>query len=447
MNYKFFVNFALKNRRRAPVYRLTSTIFSCEEALKNRRRAPVYRLTSTIFSCEEALRNHIYTELTKYFDNIIDELKAIVKDEGVLLFFIVLPIAYPLIYSWIYNNEVVREVPVVLVDDSHTAMSREFSRKFDASPDVIIALRALSMAEAQNMIGRGQAYGILYFPHDFDKNIGRLEQSHVSIYCDMSYMLTYKAILQSATAVASEMGIEVQKKMLGNHTKRDDEIATRPLDFDEVPLFNTTGGYGNFVLPGVLVLIIQQALLLGVGMINGTRREERLRNPYPTSLKGWHSWGEAISTLLGQTTAYLMVFSVMLAWITLVVPRIFGFVSMVHGLDLLLFFTPYLLACVFFAVCFSSLVRYRESVMLVVVFTSLPMLFMSGISWPQSSIPGVWQGVSCLFPCTFAIRGFIRMSSMGALLGDVATEYYAMWVLVAIYGSLALIITKLRTRV
>ena len=381
-----------------------------------------------------------------YFDNIVSELKAIAKDEGVLLFFIILPIAYPLIYSWIYNNEVVREVPVVLVDDSHSAQSREFARKLDASPDVSIELRTGTVNEARDLIGHGKAYGILYFPRDFATNIGRMEQSHVTIYCDMSYMLTYKAILQSTTAVAMEMGTEVQKQLLGNHTKREDEIATRPLDFDEVPIFNTTAGYGNFILPGVLVLIIQQAMLLGVGMIAGTRREERLANPYPTSLHGWHSWLTAIQTLAGQSTTYLLIFSVMLAWVSLAVPHIFGFVSMVHAWDLLLFFTPYLLACVFFAITFSALVRYRESVMLIVVFMSVPLLFMSGVSWPQSNIPGVWQGVSCLFPSTFCIRGFVCMSSMGALLGDVQSEYHSMWLQVAVYGVFALIITKLRTR-
>ena len=382
-----------------------------------------------------------------YFDNIINELKTIVKDEGVMLFFLLVPLAYPMVYSWIYNNEVVRDVPVVLVDNSHTALSREFARKFDASPDVSISHHTGSISEAQDLIGHGKAYGILYLPADFANHAGRMEQSHVSIYCDMSYMLTYKAIYQTATAISFDMGAQLKTLMLNNSTKRENDIATKPLDFDEVPIFNTTAGYGNFILPGVLVLIIQQAMLLGIGMIAGTRREERLANPYPTSLKGWNSWKNAISTLLGQSTAYLLIFSVMLAWVALVIPKIFGFVSMVHGLDLLIFFTPYLLSCVFFAICFSSLVRYRESVMLAVVFMSLPLLFLSGVSWPQSSIPGFWQGISCLFPSTFCIRGFIRMSSMGALLGDVMSEYHALWILTVIYGCLALVITKLRTRI
>ena len=64
------------------------------------------------------------------------ELKQMFKDEGVIIFFIVVPLLYPLLYSWIYNNEVVHVVPVVVVDDCHTALSRKFIRQCDASPDV-----------------------------------------------------------------------------------------------------------------------------------------------------------------------------------------------------------------------------------------------------------------------------------------------------------------------
>ena len=141
--------------------------------------------------------------------------------------------------------------------------------------------------------------------------------------------------------------------------------------------------------------------------------------------------------MMGRAMCYFVVFAVMLAWITLIVPKIFGFVSMVHGMDLLLFFLPYLTACVFFSMCVGQMMRYRESVMLVVVFTSLPLLFLSGVSWPLNNIPAFWQGVSWMFPSTFAIRGFIRMSSMGALLGDVMTEWMALWGLAVVYFLIA----------
>ena len=63
----------------------------------------------------------------------LEEMKTVVKDEGVLIFFILMPLGYPLLYSWIYNNEVVHEVPVAVVDMSHSKSSREFIQKFNAS--------------------------------------------------------------------------------------------------------------------------------------------------------------------------------------------------------------------------------------------------------------------------------------------------------------------------
>ena len=77
--------------------------------------------------------------------------------------------------------------------------------------------------------------------------------------------------------------------------------------------------------------------------------------------------------------------------------------------------------------------RYRENVILLVVFTSIPFLFLTGLSWPQSNIPGFWQGVSTILPSTFGVRGFIRLNMMGATLADIRFEYRALWILTTIY--------------
>ena len=66
------------------------------------------------------------------------ELKAVFKDQGVLIFFLLVPLAYPLLYAFIYTGEVVREVPAAVVDMNKSTLSREFIRKVDATPDVKI---------------------------------------------------------------------------------------------------------------------------------------------------------------------------------------------------------------------------------------------------------------------------------------------------------------------
>ncbi len=352
------------------------------------------------------------------------ELRRMLHDEGVVIFVIIVPLLYPLLYSWIYTNEVVREVPVAVVDNSHSQKSRQFIRDIDATPDVRIAYHCADMTEAEELIARQEVKGILYFPQDFSTKMHRGEQAHVGVYCDMSLMLTYKAIYMSALAVSTSMNTELQVAQAGGVTAQDDELATEPILIDEVSLYNTTGGYGNFLIPAVLILIIQQTLMLGVGLSAGTAREQhdnKLLIPFD------QHYNATLPIVLGKALCYLMLYAVLGTYLLLVVPRLFGFTSLLSAETLFSFLLPYVLACVFFSMSLSSLVRYRESVFLLVVFTSVPFLFLSGVSWPKECIPPFWESISYLFPSTFGVRGFLRLNGMGATIRDINIEYLALW--------------------
>ena len=119
------------------------------------------------------------------------EFRTTFRDQGVLIFFVLVPLVYPLIYSFIYTNEVVREVPAVVVDDSRSSLSREYLRKVDATPDIQIVAYCADMEEAKQMLKDRLAYGIIYIPKDFSSDIAQCKQTQVSIYCDMSGLLYY----------------------------------------------------------------------------------------------------------------------------------------------------------------------------------------------------------------------------------------------------------------
>ena len=363
-----------------------------------------------------------------------EEMKQLVRDEGVIIFFIIVPLVYPILYSWIYNNETVHDVPVVVIDDSHSSLSRQFIRMCDASPDVKIAFYAQDMDEAKSLVSRQLVKGIYYIPSDFDTNVNRLQQATVGVYCDMSLMLTYKAIFQTAQSVTMQMGTELKTRLGGRYTAREEAIAAKPLAFDEVPIFNPSGGYGSFILPAVLVLILQQTLVLGIGLSAGTAREEnRFGQLIPVS-RHYHG---VLRIVMGKALCYLMVYAVMGTWLLIGVPRLFHFPQLAQWQPLLIIMIPYVLACIFFGMSVSCMVKYRENVMLLMVFVSIPLLFMTGVSWPQSNIPGAWQGVSWLFPSTFGVRAYVRMNSMGASLADVLSEFRILWVQAGAYFILA----------
>jgi ABC-2 type transport system permease protein len=366
-------------------------------------------------------------------------MRRIFKDEGVVIFFFLVPLIYPLLYSWIYNNEVVREVPVVVVDNSRSQMSREFIRKCNASPDVKIVCYADDIDEAKMLVGRDVAKAVYFIPSDFQIRLNRMQQATISVYCDMSLLLAYKMTYQTAVLVSQEMNAEIQIQQSGKYTQREEQIQTKPLDYDALPMFSPGGGYGSFILPAVLMLIIQQTLVLGIGLSAGTARESNVFQDLVPPQK--HYYG-MFRNVFGKSLCYLMIYMVMGAWLTIVVPRLFHFPCLAHWQDLLAMMIPYTLACIFFGITVSCLVRYRENVMLLMVFVSVPLLFLSGVSWPQSAIPGFWQGVSWLFPSTFGIRAYVRMNSMGGTLGDLLNEYHALWIHVLVYFVVACLVYR-----
>ena len=269
-----------------------------------------------------------------------DEMRQIFKDEGVIIFFFVVPLLYPLLYSWIYNNEVVREVPVVVVDNCHSQLSRQFVRKCNASPDVKVVAYVDDIDEAKMLIGRDVAKAAYYIPSDFQSRIYRMQQSTISVYCDMSLMLAYKAAYQTAVLVSQEMNSDIQIQLAGKYTKREEEIQAKPLDSDGLAMFSPAGGYGSSVLPAVLMLILQQTLVLGIGLSAGTAREtNRFQDLVPIQ-KHYHG---TFRIVLGKSFCYLMIYILMGAWLTVVVPRLFHFPCLAHWQDLLVMMIPYTL--------------------------------------------------------------------------------------------------------
>lgn len=379
---------------------------------------------------KESLKQIIRQGFAGLFHICAQELKAVFKDQGVLIFFLLVPLAYPLVYAFIYTNEVVREVPTAVIDNSNTALSREFIRSIDASADVHIQSHCADMEEGKALLKETKVYGIIYIPESFSKDIASGKQATVSVYCDMSGMLYYKALVLASTNASLTLNKQIQIKRMGNTTERQDEVGTVPIEYEDISLFNPQDGFASFLLPAVLMLIIQQTLLLGIGLSAGTARENnRFRDLVPIS----RQYQGTLRIVGGKALAYFLVYVVVSAYILCLVPKLFALVQIAQPATLLAFAIPYILACIFFAMTCSIFIHHRESCLMIYVFTSVPLLFISGISWPGAAVPTFWKVFSYLFPSTFGINGFVRINNMGATLPEVLFEYKALWIQTLVY--------------
>ena len=369
-----------------------------------------------------------------------NEVKQMFSDLGVIIFIIGLPLGYPLLYYYVYSTEVARDVPVAVVDESMSALSRDFIRRLDASPEAAVVAKCADMTEAQDLMARGEVFGVIRVPRSFSKDLQQGRQTRIGAYTDVSSMIYYKSILLPCSNISLAMNKEIKiVDMAQQMTDREVEIAKAPIDYQHVQLFNPQGGYASFLMPPILMLILQQAMVLGVGMSMGRMRE---RNGGLALYAGMPGYDNPLAIIVGKVCAIFPVFLVMAIYMYLAVTCGFSLPNLTHYWTWIAFIVPYLLACTCFSIVCSFLIYRREDSLLLFVFMSVPLLFLSGVSWPSVSIPEVWKFVSWVVPSTFGLNAHIKISSLGADLSTVGYEISCIWVQLAAYFALACILQR-----
>ncbi len=372
-----------------------------------------------------------------FFKVWINEYRTIFSDFGILLVFFGAIIIYPFFYPLPYTNEVLKNIPVTVVDTDHSQLSRKLIRMMDSSELISVAGENFSFERAKTSILSGDISGIVCIPNDFEKRILRGEQASISVYSDASYFLIYKQVLSGIYHTAGTFSASIEiKRMLAHGILQEQALLRRdPLSLISFPLFNASGGYATYVVPAVLVLMLQQTLLIGIGLLSGTQREKGLGD------NNLQSAG-IISLVLGKAVSYFSIYMVHVVYLFGILFRFYHFPQRGNPMDLVLFIIPYLLSCVFLAQAVSGFFKSREISMVILLFSSLPALFLSGFSWPKSSMPDWLNHLAMLLPSTAGIDGFLRINQMGASLKEVGFNWGVLLGLTAVYFLLALLSAK-----
>jgi ABC-2 type transport system permease protein len=288
------------------------------------------------------------------------------------------------------------------------------------------------MQEAEQAFKEGKVHGVIYIPADFDKKLNKGEQAVVSVYSDMSSFLYYRAMVLSTNYVSLDMGEEIQVARLNamGITGEQQAMISDPIPYDSVILYNEGMGFASFLMPAILILIIHQTLFFGIGMAAGTAREE---NRFHELVSLSVHRGGTFRVILGKALAFFSLYLLWSVYLLGFIPWLFNLPHIGNPFTLLEFVIPFLLATIFFSMTVSVFVPSREIQMILLLFFSLILLFLSGISWPQSAISGVWKVFSWLFPATFGIQAYFKINTMGASIHEVGFEQIGLWIQTAVY--------------
>jgi len=347
-------------------------------------------------------------------------------------------VVYGLLYPQPYLTETLRDIPVALVDQDGSVSSRELTRRLGATEAVQIAGIFPDLVAAEQALFARRVHGVVYIPQGFERDMLRGGATTLALYADASYFLMYQQLSTGVNTVARGLGAEVEMgRLVAQGVAPTNALAeVDPLPLVLVPLFNPQGGYASYLLPAAFVLILQQTLMMGAGLL-ATRREPSAQRADVTGGNGWRN-------LLGQALAYVSLYAFLIPLFLQGVPGWYGLPAL-GSLGMLLWVAlPFVLAAAFLGLLIAAWLERGELVQLVLLGIGLPFFFLSGFAWPSDAMPGWIVFLAQWVPSTPAIDALVRVTQMGATMTDVVWQVLQLWGLALFYGVLLVMIQSRR---
>jgi ABC-2 type transport system permease protein len=353
------------------------------------------------------------------------EWRRVLATAGAFILLVVAPLVYGIFYPQPYLNQILRKIPIAVVDNDLSELSRRIVQTLDASDAVKVAIRADSLPQARAALDRGEVFAVVGIPPETERDALKGLTVHIPVYADATYLFIFRT-LGNGIAVAINT---LSSELAAGGARTDGSLvkatlaSVSPAEILLQPIFNPVGGYASYIVPAAFVLILQQLLLVGASLLTVVA----LAQPS----------GGAFASVLGRGVAHLTIYLPALALYLIVLPRFYGFSTLGQPLQLFALASLFVLATSFMAQAAGAWFKHPETPTLIFLGTSIPQLFLTGFSWPREAIPKSVQAVGYIFPSDFAIDGIVRINQLGASLWEVVRDWRGLWCLAIIYFALA----------
>ena len=364
---------------------------------------------------------------------ISNEFRAIGTNIPILIVLILGNVGYGFLYNLLYNTNVYKEAPIAIVDMSQSDLSRHFVDYIDATQQVKVVSKTMNFDEAKRMLIEREIVGFLYIPSELKEEIMKGNQAQCVVYGSTLSFLDYLNIYEAVNFASLDINSELLPEMVESLNMIDVLFLAndKAVNIVNEPLYNTSEGYGTYLIPPVMVIIIFQTLMITVAMRCGEEKTTRLRDDKTTS------FGDSVKIVLGKAFTNVMIYSVFSVFFLGLLPLIFDLPHLGDSLDIIIMMIPYLFASVFFCLSLSPLYTDGDMPLFFIVFMSVPLVFLTGISYPLELMPWHWKIFHYLIPTAPATLAFVKLDCMGGDLSNVVPEMITLWGQCGVYFVIA----------
>ncbi len=357
------------------------------------------------------------------------EVRRMLSNKIYIIITLLLPLFTFYLFASLFNEGVARKLPVVLVDQDHSQLSRKLVRNITATPSVAIIKEVESLNQAKSLIEAWECYAVVYIPPQFEKNTYRGDAPGVVLYYNNINLAAGSSISKEIRMAVGTLSaqIKVVGKMQAGEMLQQAKESSGPVTLDTHVLYNPFVSYEYFITTSMLPIMLQMFVLLMTIYAIGVELKEHTAGEW-LDMAGGKAW----VAITGKLLPYTILFGAVAIFMNMLIFRYFH--TPLKGGTFTIFIATLLFVVAYQAVgiLFISLrANMRESLSFGMAYSSLA-FSLCGLAFPIMAMPLAVRFFAYMFPFTHYLRIFIDQGVKGIPL------YYSTSSLVALILFIAI---------
>ena len=352
-------------------------------------------------------------------DVVLRELKRIWHFKPYLLILTILPLLSILLFIAIFSKGMPSDLPIAVVDNDNTPLSRKVINMIEASPETAVRYKVTSTHEGERLIRQGAAGAMVIIPANFERDILGMTPTSVGVYISGANILENGLIskgLQTTIATFST-GLKIQILSKQGISENQAIAQAMPIRLDRHILFNPYTNYSYYLLPSFMPMMILIFTVLSTIFAIGSELKYSTAGEWLSTAQG------SISVALaGKLTPTLAFMTVMAAVMFILLFEFIGVPLQGNIWILIVSCFMFILSYIAVAIFIIAITADMRLAMSLGGGYSVMAFSLSGLTFPAMAMHKTMQWFGHLFPFTYFTEIIIDQALRGAPIGNSLTQ-------------------------
>ncbi|WP_233897240.1 ABC transporter permease [Tenacibaculum piscium] len=355
--------------------------------------------------------------MKKFIKLLRIEFSRIFSNNVLLAIFFGAPILYGVLFGFVYQQAKVINLPIVIIDQDNSPTTDKIIDAFNDNEGLKIKDIRYTPGNIKAEMPTEQYVAVITFPTDFEADVLQKRHPEVRVDLNMANILNANTASKNIQSVLMTVnaGIEIEGlKKQGLHPEQAiNAYESFKINFNK--LYNSTGNYVTFMLPGLLAGIMQQIIFLAMALVFARDFEDG----YFSNLVKESKW--SLYHIVLKSTPFFLMIPIMWTVVSFFIPY-FNIDAEIYSFPMLVLTFLVTLSSMsigmLFSIAFQNQLKATELLMVI----STPAFVLSGFTWPTMAIPNAISNIAQYIPLTQFLSGFRKVAFYGGNLASIKPE-------------------------